>query len=231
MFQVLNADNRDEMVQVAMISRCFIVGLRYYRQSDITKFRLLQAMNTEISAVLALPQPIFIDSLNIASFFIAVANAKGIENCEGWAAEIMFLISPTMWCLDGISLAEAYGTWAIAVSAVPSELLQQFEHAVAGNVVMTNTLNHVFGITFVVFDEDSYPDARFERPTVSSGFERDWRTVVQARRLEQYQKAQQYAQQQQIFEDSTGDVDTVLDECISILQEAVPEDNATDFDA
>lgn len=226
MFQVLNADNRDQMVNVAMSARCLLVGFRYFRQSHDGKFRLLQIMQRDMNRVLNSDAHMFIEGTELRTFFTGFATANQIENPEGWAKDIMFLISPAMWrASEELTLQEALETWAITISAVPSENANHevWALAVSGNTSMSTEYNRIFERHIAVFDEDSYPEAAFERPEVTLDFRTDWKELLTARRVEQCHRWHQYKAQVEPVLQAASEMVVEMGEA-----EIRPEENSVD---
>jgi len=183
MFQ-LNTENVVPVFKAGMIVRCFMVGLRYYRQNSNDKARLMNAAVQAVSNAV-FDQPTIMD-VNISSWrttLIMLASANNHENPTSWAEDVLFIASPAMYA-QGENIQEAYDAWEALFATVPPTAYSQYiVWAVIGNVRLSTFYCCITDTQIPVFDEDLLPGAAYEVPNIADvNVMQDWRVAILDRR-------------------------------------------------
>ena len=204
--------------KAAIVARCFIVGFRYFRQSDANQARLAYTMANEVqSEALGEVLPLSEFSItNMLKLFTSIATAHQIEAPANWAARVLLLSSPMFMSSAAIVVAAGVEVSAATKEALLVEFERhldragvEFEHylsiggtaplaglfclAIQGNTRLSRTFRqYAPNICLTIFDEDGYEGAANDRPVLPE-LMTEWRAALTLRRRyqrEAYEAAQ-----------------------------------------
>lgn len=178
--------------EAAVIVRCFVVGFRYYRQSEINKAFLAYTMTNVLqSKVFGNVKPLA--NLNIANVFktiTEIAKAQEIPEPEQWAGRVLLLATPMFLKRKPVRVA------AGVEEIEKEELLVEFERcmsisevdaytislAVAGNLRLSTSFSDLVPENYIrIYDESTLPISVPALPEVMT----DWKEALALHRQNQ----------------------------------------------
>lgn len=176
MFEQENVEARTKMFESAMVVRCFMVGYRYFRQTEANRARLMNGMVHHLKVVYNVPNLAVDFHINNIERTLKLFAQQVSSTPDSWVAAVLFMASPKMFKRGFIGANEdVYPYWETMVRSVDFALVDEtvVRIAVQGNPKLSEIFNMLSVNILPVYDEDALPGAKEEIPVLPNNLIRD----------------------------------------------------------